>query len=353
LNLKRSVDVDFILVGQGLAGSLLAMELLREDRSIVVFDNPGNNRSSVVAAGLFNPVTGRKFIETWRAGELFPFLLDYYGKLEKDLNSKFIFRLPMFRPFLSVQEREEMTFIIHRGGLDPHFDRITGEFPDNTPYYNSLGGIFLKNTGYLNIPELLRTIRKFIQPGAHYFRELFEFEKLRIHSGRISYNGISATKIIFCEGPAAVNNPYFNWIPFRPVKGEILYIDPEISPAFIFNRQIFIIPWTDGTCRVGATYDWDYRNARPTVKAKNYLQEKLNRFLLVNYRITHQVAGIRPAILDRRPVLGFHPDYPAVGIFNGLGSKGVSLAPYFTRMFVDNLLFETELDKEVDIIRFI
>ena len=144
----------------------------------------------------------------------------------------------------------------------------------------------------------------------------------------------------------------FDRKPFRPVKVEILHIQPEALPRFIFNRQIFIIPWTDGTCRVGATYDWNYSNTIPSEKAKIYLQEKLNRFFLVNYRISGHVAGIRPATLDRRPVLGLLPELPAVGIFNGFGSKGVSLAPYFAGMFVDNLLYKTELDKEVDIKRF-
>ncbi|MBR9998761.1 MAG: FAD-dependent oxidoreductase, partial [Cyclobacteriaceae bacterium] len=163
---------------------------------------------------------------------------------------------------------------------------------------------------------------------------------------------IAAGKIIFCEGYTAAGNPYFNRIPFRPVKGEILYIRPEDSVEFIFNRQIFIIPWDEGFYKVGATYDWNYKDTRPTIQAKNYLEDKLNRFLNVNYRITGQVAGIRPATLDRRPVIGLHPEHSSVGIFNGLGSKGVSLAPYFARMFVEYLLNNRELDKEVDIKRF-
>jgi glycine/D-amino acid oxidase-like deaminating enzyme len=351
VNSKRSIDTEYILVGQGLAGSILALELLRKGRTITVFDTPDRNCSSIIAAGMFNPVTGRKFIETWRAGEIFPYLLDYYPKLEEELNSKFFYPRSMFRPFLTDQEHETMLSIINSGS-GKFFDRIIESFPDKTPYYNEFGGLFLKYTGYVNIPVLMNSIRDFIRPRVNFFEEFFDYKKLKIHSDRVSYRSFSATKIIFCEGYAAENNPLFNWIPFRAVKGDILYIQPEVLPGFIFNRQIFIIPWTDGTCRAGATYDWDYPNTKPSEKAKNYLLEKLNRFFLVNYRISGHVAGIRPATLDRRPVLGLHPELPAVGIFNGLGSKGVSLAPYFAGMFVDNLLYKTELDKEVDIIRF-
>jgi glycine/D-amino acid oxidase-like deaminating enzyme len=142
------------------------------------------------------------------------------------------------------------------------------------------------------------------------------------------------------------------WLPFRPVKGEILMIDPEIQIDFIYNRKIFILPYKKGLYKVGSTYTWDYMDVLPTEEAKNFLEEKLNQIFRVKYNVVAHFAGIRPATKDRRPFIGMHPDYPFVGIFNGLGSKGVSLGPYFAQQFVGYLLKDKELDKEVNINRY-
>ncbi len=344
--------MDFILIGQGLAGSLMAYELMRAGKKILVYDHPVKKQSSMVAAGLFNPITGRRFVKTWQADHLFPFLTDYYTKLEKELNSKFFYLLPLFRPFLSIEEKNEVIAKTNPEELGPFVDQIIHLPPENLPLLNSLGGIFLKNTGYLDIPYLLKSIRKSIQSKKAFREEVFEHVHLETLENGIRYKEFTAEKIVFCEGIHAADNPFFKWLPFRPVKGEILMIDPEIQIDFIYNRQIFIFPIQKGLYKLGATYDWHYTHVNPTEEAKKYLEEKLNRNFKVKYNVVEHLAGIRPATRDHRPFAGLHPDFPALGIFNGLGSKGVSLAPYFVHQFVEYLLKGKELDKEVNIKRY-
>ena len=231
-------------------------------------------------------------------------------------------------------------------------DQILPLPPGKFPPLNDLGGIKIKNSGYLDIPRLLNSLKQYIRLYGKIREEFFEYPEMVITEKGLKYKDLRAGKIIFCEGPQARNNPYFKWLPFRPVKGEILTIDPEIHFKFIFNRQIFILPLQDGLYRVGATYNWDYRHINPTEEAKKYLEQKLNQFFPVNYNVKIHLAGIRPATKDRRPFVGLHPNFPSVGIFNGLGSKGVTLSPYFTEQFVDYLLKDKELDKEVNINRY-
>jgi len=352
LDLKRFSEIDFILVGQGIAGSILAYLIIKAGKKVLVFDTPQNNHSSVVAAGLFNPVTGRKFVKTWMAEHLFPFLIHFYQNLERDLDSEFFHPMPIFRPFLSMEDKNAMISRYQAGDLEPFGDRILSSPPGNFPPPNDLGGIKIKQSGYVDLPRLLASLKDFIWSHGKIREELFDHKEMEITGKRIGYKDLCAEKVIFCEGSQACNNPYFRWLPFRPVKGEILTIDAEIRFDFIFNRKIFILPLQEGLYRVGATYDWDYYDMSPTLKAKKYLEEKLNQFFPVNYKVVNHEAGIRPATRDRRPFVGLHPEHTKLGIFNGLGSKGVTLSPYFAHQYVDYLLKDKELDKEVNINRF-
>lgn len=49
----------------------------------------------------------------------------------------------------------------------------------------------------------------------------------------------------------------------------------------------------------------------------------------IPYNVVEHKAGVRPSVSDRRPVLGPCKDYEQLVVFNGLGTKGVSLAPFF------------------------
>ena len=352
MDLKRFTQKEFILVGQGIAGSILAHQLIKADKRVLIYDTPEKNYSSMVAAGLFNPITGKRFVKTWKADLLFPFLDDYYRKLEIDLQSKFFSHIPIFRPFLTIEEKNEMISKTNLRELGAYVDQILHFSPGNIHINNDLGGLFLRNTGYLDIPCLINALREFIRSKGDLREETFEYEQLEILPKGIRYKDFTAEKIIFCEGAHASNNPFFRWLPFRPVKGEILMIDPEIQIDFIYNRKIFILPYKEGLSKVGSTYTWDYSDVLPTEEGKKYLEEKLNQISQVKYNVVGHFAGIRPATKDRRPFVGMHPDYPSIGIFNGLGSKGVSLGPYFAQQFVGYLLKDKELDKEVNINRY-
>ncbi|MBP6403894.1 MAG: FAD-binding oxidoreductase, partial [Bacteroidia bacterium] len=82
------------------------------------------------------------------------------------------------------------------------------------------------------------------------------------------------------------------------------------------------------------------------------LTEQLDEILKVPYRVISQKAGVRPTVKDRRPLLGLHPQHPGVYVFNGLGTKGVSLGPFFASHFVNYLEDETDLSEEVNVQRF-
>ena len=72
----------------------------------------------------------------------------------------------------------------------------------------------------------------------------------------------------------------------------------------------------------------------------------------VPFEVVDHKAAVRPTVKERRPFIGIHPNHKQIGIFNGLGAKGVLLAPFFASHFSEYLLGKTELMKEIDVKRF-
>lgn len=341
-----------LIIGQGLAGSLLADALLRRGQAVhvVADDRP---TSSGVAAGLFNPVTGRKPQLTWLADALFPFLHRFYPELEDRLGAKFFHPSPLYRPFGSPEERDFGLSLTAQPGLNQFLQPA----PDDAAYAetvrNEFGGLRTLGAGWVDVPALLAAFRReFSRRGV--FREKTCLPgSLKINPNGVEWEGQPYATALFCEGVHATENPHFNWLPFNPVKGEslALRLDGPVPPGIV-NRGVWLIPKADATARVGATYVWKPLNWEPTSEGQEFLLQKLKGWLKTPYEVTGQSAGIRPAVQGRRPLVGLHPEFPQLGIFNGLGSKGVSLAPFFAQQFAEFLVEGKELHEAVNINRF-
>ncbi len=108
-----------------------------------------------------------------------------------------------------------------------------------------------------------------------------------------------------------------------------------------------------GNCMDGiGTYQFQDSTRTITQQGLEELTEKLEELISFPYTIINQSWGMRPSTLDRRPILGSHPDHQSVVIFNGLGTKGVSLAPYFSHVLAEWLEKGRPINKEVDIQRY-
>jgi glycine oxidase len=347
------MEIDFLLIGQGLAGTALSFRLLEKNKRIVVLDSPKGNNSSRIAAGLYNPVTGKKMVRTWLADLLFPEIEPFYEKMENLTGKKFLVRKNIFRPFLSVEEQNE--WMGHSGDplLQPFVEEIhTGQLYREVN--NPFGGVMLKNSGYLDINSLLDTYSDYLIKKGILLQEVYEEESLEITDKGIKYKDINARGVIYCNGLGAMKSKFFSELPFAPVKGEILDIKQEFYPEAIINRGIFRISLPNGLQRVGSTYSWHDLDQGPTERGKNELFEKLEKLILIDKKqVIHHKSGIRPATKDRRPFLGKHPGFESVYIFNGFGAKGVSLVPYFSKMMTEFLIESQEIQKEVNISRCI
>ncbi len=347
------MNYDYIIVGQGIVGTTLAHHLLGLNKKIMIVNNHDVQSSSLVAAGIFNPITGRRFVKTWKADTVFPYLNDYYPKVEKLLRAKFFFKIRIYRPFDSHEKQNEWM----GKSTDPIFQDYIEEVLVDSKYdvaKDSLGGLLVNQSGYVDVGAYIESSRYYFEQKDAYIRGLVKPEDIGHSEKGITWNDLRADKLIFCEGPTGLKNTYFKSTAFRPVKGEILKVRLSKPIDVVLNHGVFVLPIGEGgrLCRVGATYEFNDLTLMPTEKARQVIEEKLRSLITCTYEVVDQVAGIRPASVDRRPVLGMSPKSERIGILNGFGTKGVSLAPYFSKVFVDYLESGKELDREISLKRF-
>lgn len=343
---------DFLIVGQGLAGTMLSHFLVQKGKSVFVIDKYNSSSSSNIAAGMIHPITGRRLVKSWLLEEAYPAARQAYALLEKQFADRFFVEIPIVEIFNSIKNKNDW---IARS-TDFGFENWIGE--ELLPHFNPginvpLGAMQLKGTGYLKIKKLLEHYRYYLKTESLLLEEDFLFEDLFIDNYNVTYRNSKADKIIFCEGYHASNNPYFKSLPYQFAKGEILILKcDELKADFIINKSIYIQPLGNQLFRIGSTYDWDNLNHEPTAIAKEKLIEQFVSIVKVPFTIETHVAAVRPTVKGRRPLLGLHPYHKQVGIFNGLGTKGVLLAPFLANHFAEHLIDEKTLIPEVDITNY-
>lgn len=348
--------VNYIIVGQGLAGTVLAHTLLKQNKSLVIIDLPSISMASKVAAGLWNPVVFKRLVKSWMADDLLEYMDSFYPEVEVLLNEKFYFKKQIVKPF--SEEQEKLLWLKKTSEeigkyLNP---TIQSDFLTDV-IHNPIGAAEVINAGNIDTNVLLNASQAYFKNKQFLLQEAFDYQELKLLSGEVNYKGIVAEKIIFCEGYKALDNTYFNWLPFKLTKGETLTIRIPLLYqkgllSKVINKGVFVLPLGEGLYKVGATYEWEDLTDLPTEKGKMFLVDQLNKLLKAPFEIIEHKAGIRPTVKDRRPLIGLHPEHTTLGIFNGLGTKGVMLGPYFAKQFVDFLEAGIPLNKEVDIGRF-
>lgn len=339
--------VDYIIVGQGIAGIWLAYELIKRGYSIQIFNKETANTSSLKAAGLYNPITGRKMVKTWLADDLFPTLEERYSEIEEFFRTKCIHSIPIYRPFATIEDKNDWSIL-----PDPLMGGLVKEVEDQSLQYidikDELGGIIINYSGYIDLKRLITDSREiFINMGI-YRPELFHNQNIEFAKDHIVYEDLEAKKILFCEGPNS--NSFWENLPFKLVRGELIDIECGLNCNHIVNKGVFMIP-KDGFFTVGSTYDHNHLTFEPQRSGVLNLKKRLGNLFSGMYKVIDQRAGVRPATFDRKPFIGLHPEKETLGIFNGFGTKGVSLTPFFAKQFVDFLEGKNKIASEANVER--
>lgn len=333
---------DYTIVGHGLAGAVLAHSILQQGKRVRVIDNNPNSSSSKVAAGVFNPIVVKRVSKSWRADELFPFAQTFYRKLEEEWRESFYHPRPLARVMNDVLEQNVWMERMGNPVFDGYLDDRKIEELETGPFNMPMGYAVVNHAGNLDIPKFLNASKEVLIRNEAYEQGTFDHENA----------GSGKAPIIFCEGHQGANNPWFNWLPFALTKGEVLLIRSEVKLTTILNKKIFILPLSNGLFKVGSTFDWKNVNEEVTEPAKAELIKKLDVFFKGDYEVIEQQAAIRPTVKDRKPLVGRHPKHKHLILFNGLGAKGVSYAPWLANNLINHLEKGLPLDAEADIQRY-
>lgn len=289
-------------------------------------------------------------VKTWLADKLFPEIIPLYRELEHVTGSDFLEEIPIYRPFLSLEEQNEWMGKSAEEAYSGYVDQVYQSSQDPA-VQDPFGGVLLKKSGWLNTVRFLEAMRKYY--GEKLLEEQYDEEALQRQGDFWSYKGNLYSGVIYCNGLGAMNSEFFSFLPFAPVKGEILELTQSFSPEYIVNRGVFRVSLGDDLHRVGSTYTKHDLDQGPTKSALDELNRRLSELISAPVRsVQSHKYGIRPATRDRKPFLGKHPSHPSVYCFNGFGAKGVSLIPYFSKIMTDYILEGQPLEKEVDIARY-
>lgn len=347
------MEKQFLIVGQGIAGSLLAYDMYKAGLNFTIISSPNLSKASDVAAGMYNPLVFKRLTKSWMVDEALPVMMEVYQNLEKELGHRFLYPKDIIKP-LAENEVKMWEERIIEGKFSKYIVGLGSNSIGKGINDFSLYGR-VTNSGYVHLEKLLKKLRKFFKSKGLLIESNFDYKDLGFINGEITWHGISTETIVFCEGHHAMKNPYFKGIGFNPTKGELLEIECKDLPQdYIINKNMFVMPVGKNRFKVGATYDWKNLDEELTIKARTDLLSRLDELITLPYTVLNHWAGIRPTVTDRRPILGTHPLHKHVAIFNGLGTKGVMLAPYFAREMVRFLsVNDYPLEKEVDIRRFL
>jgi glycine/D-amino acid oxidase-like deaminating enzyme len=346
------MNVDYLIVGQGIAGSLLAWFLHQEGKTFVVVDNGAPDVASKVAAGIINPVTGRRYHTTWKADELHPFALKTYSELGEHFNTQYIFRKDIIEFFPTPQARDIFVERIQDGNtyMDAYPDQ--NRFNSQISYDFGCGRI---GPAYVtSVGLLIADMRRWLLHRGALMEAEFRQDELLVETDSIRYGDVAARRIIFCDGAAGAQNRWFRLLPWALNKGEALIIEcRELDDAHLLKKGFLLAPLgVQHTFWAGSSYAWEGLEDGPTEAFHKRTTAALDGLLKLPYQVLAHKAAVRPATVERRPFVGIHPHQPRICILNGMGTKGTSLSPYFARQLVHHLEHRAPITPEADVARF-
>lgn len=343
---STSKATTYLVVGQGIGGTMVSYFMYLAGLDFVVIDPALPSNASRVAGGIINPVTGKKLAKTWRIDELHPFALHTYKQLGELLGKELVLQTRVHRYHSNPEDA--VKFDEQAQTQDWFDDYILPLQVNETAINNTLGGFTISPALKIYGADLMDGWRDFLQNRGQFIQELFDHEQLQLLPDSIRYKDIEAQKLIFCEGWGVQHNPWFNSLPFNAAKGEALVVRIKgLIPDEVYLKGIFLVPLGNDLYYIGSTNEWVFTDDKPSAHKREELERKLQKALNLPYEVLEHKAAVRPAVKNRRPLIGQHPQHNQLWLFNGLGTKGYSLSPFFAKQLVGALQGTDSIDDEV------
>jgi glycine oxidase len=339
-----------MVVGGGIAGSVMALTLLQKGYSVQLIDEPSLSSCSRIAAGIYSTFNFRRVAPVKYIDRYLSVSIPFYREAEKMLNASFLRERTGWKIISSESEKAQWEkapinrFTNGKVEQNPHPQLL------NTPF--GIGHI--QETGNLVISALIDAVKTKLIALNAYEQTVFDYDKLVVNAEGVLYdNQFSSRQLIFCEGHKLRFNPFFAFLKLRVVKGQLAHISvPQFTTDAVINRGVYFMNDESGGFFVGATYENGIDDEAISEEGKRELLDRVDSFLSVPYSVISQKAGVRLSTYDRHPVVGKHPQYSRLSLLNGLGSKGVLYAPLLAKQLLDELTNGIPVPREVSVARF-
>ncbi|HYG50079.1 MAG TPA: FAD-dependent oxidoreductase, partial [Flavobacteriales bacterium] len=343
---------DTAVVGAGLAGCTLAFQLKQAGHRVLLIDQPALSSSSRIAAGVYNPIVFKRTTLAWKAKETIVHCIDFYDEVQQQTKSHFHVKSDLYRILSGYEEQNEW---VRKSGM-----AVYDLFMEDVVYTEPLphcvspfGYTRVKNTGYILTNEFMHAVKSHVGTE-NCLAEQFNPLKLTVDQTGFTYGTVKFNAVVFCEGHLVLRNPWFDHVQLYPVKGEIIEIENRrLESDTLYSSGVYMLVQPNGLIKIGGTYDWNHLDEVPTESGRNELLDKTRSFFMGEIHVKSHRAGIRPAVKDRRPIVGRHHQFKNMYILNGMGTKGVSLAPWCAQQLVNLIEKDIPVDKEIDVNRFI
>ncbi|NNC99956.1 MAG: FAD-dependent oxidoreductase [Gammaproteobacteria bacterium] len=347
----------YLIIGQGLAGSILAYSLIKRGFRVMVVDQKHYRSSSLVAAGIINPITGHRFNISENFTRYYPVARRFYTQLEQDLGESIFSSISQLRLIKNSGQNE-----FYRQRLEQEaFREFIGDFHKTTEYFPQarFGATDVLQTAIVNTPILLDRTRNWLQHRDSYRATMIDYESITSTSAGWQVDGLVVANIIFCEGHQAVNNPWLNHLPFKLAKGEVLTMDIHQQQAMpMLNWGNWLVPAPKpceaspadahgASVKLGSNFDWTDLSLTPNAETHAKLLAGLQNATDICGRVNSIDVGIRPTTLRRKPFVGPLSRQENAYCFNGFGSKGCLLIPYYAAQMCQHLTEQKPLAGEV------
>lgn len=332
---------DLLIVGAGLAGTFLALEAERLGMDVLSVDDPSRGSATAVATGLITPVTGMRLAVEAGAATTIPGAIDAFARLGERLGAPLVRNTELFRGYASD---EEHALKIKRAA-SPETARWFGDDVAAEavhPALNApLGGFMMSGAAKIDLPEFLRATGA--ARGEKIRRETFSHADLVIapDGSGVRWRDRNFRHVVFAEGAAVIGNPWFGMREWQPAKGEFITCDCAGAdlPGYALKLGLSAVPLGEGRWHVGSNYDWESRDNTPTPAVREKLETGFRAMFRIvpDFRVVGHGAGVRPAARGAKPILGAHPEFPALHVFNGFGAKGCTWIPSAARDYAARL----------------
>ena len=329
-----SKKIEFIVIGQGIAGSCFAWNLYFNDKSFIILNSEKKNCASSAALGIYNPITGRRHTKTWNVEKLFECLENFYERVEKKIKTKILYKKDIYRPFKNDADQNNWDARLSNNNYKDYIKE------------RSSNGVLTTNCGHIDVNKFINETRK-------YFKRLNRYKKYKFNNSfiidrkRVKMRNFNSNKIVMCTGIDEKNSKYFSFLPLKELSGNSILIESIFKTKNIINKGITMLPLKENNYHVGSTYENSYKNM-----GIGSLLSKIKEITHKKFKLKDKKFGIRASTSDRRPVIGRHPLLKNLYIMNGFGSKGVSQAPYCSEILYNNIENNNIIEKEINIDRF-